>query len=331
MPGARLQLNANNSLSDRPHIHVVAGILRDADGRVLLAQRPLGKQLAGLWEFPGGKVEPGEAAPAALIRELDEELGIQAQIGRPLIAVPHGRIVLDVWEVSGFDGVPHSREGQTLAWVALQDIEARVMPPADRPVVAALRLPERYLISPTPIADETEAFLASIERAAQDGIRLIQLRLPQWERSQVARLARAARALCAAHGAQLLLHADWQLAEVLGLDGVHLPAHIARTLKRRPLPGNRWVGVSCHDAAELAYAARIGADFATLSPIKATASHPEAIPLGWERAAALIASCSLPVYALGGLGADDIECARASGAHGVAAIRAFFPDFSEIS
>ena len=116
----------------------------------------------------------------------------------------------------------------------------------------------------------------------------------------------------------------WQLAAVLGLDGVHLPTRIAATLTQRPLPGDRWVGVSCHNAAELAHAIRIGADFATLSPVFETPSHPQSVALGWERFAELVAGATLPVFALGGLESDDIDAARMSGAQGIAAIRAFW-------
>jgi 8-oxo-dGTP diphosphatase len=305
------------SKTDR--IHVVAGVLRDDKGRVLLAQRPFEKQHGGLWEFPGGKVESGESAELALMRELDEELGICAEVGRRLIEIPLGRIVLDVREVQGFAGTPQSREGQALRWIAADAIPLHELPPADRPVVKALRLPDQYLITPERI-DEDD-FAAQLERVIARGARLIQLRQPYMPREEVARIARALRDRCARDGVQLMLHADWQLAAVLGLAGVHLPARIAAELMQRPLPDDRWVGVSCHSEAELAHAARIGADFATLSPVAATASHPEGMPLGWERAAELIADSSIPVYLLGGMQISDIDEARAVGAQGVAMIR----------
>ena len=302
-------------------LHVVAAVLRDARGRVLLAQRPAGKAHAGLWEFPGGKLEPGEDALAALSRELDEELGIEVVAARPLIAIPHGRIVLDVWEVPAFAGCLHAREGQALAWIAPAVIDVATMPPADRPVVTALRLPDRHLVTPNVDPGGETAFLAGLERALESGVRLVNLRLPGVERARVARVARAARAVCARHAAALLLHADWELAEVLGLDGVHLPGAVARGLETRPLPASRLLGVSCHDAAELEHAAHIGADFATLSPVLPTASHPGAPTLGWDAARALVAGARIPIYLLGGLGVADIAAARAGGAQGIAAIR----------
>lgn len=309
-------------------LHVVAGVLRDSHGRILLAQRPPGRHLAGLWEFPGGKCEPDEVPVDALARELREEIGIVVESAQPLIAIPHDypdkKIVLDVWQVSAYSGIPLSRESQRLAWVEADALDGVDMPAADRPAIAALRLPDRYLITPALGPNEGDAVMHGIERACRRGIRLIQLRLPGWPLDRLARLARSARNLCQTYGARLLIHSDWRLAGVLGLDGVHLPAALAAGLSERPLPADRWLGVSCHDAAELAQALRIGADFATLSPVYETPDHAQATPLGWERFADLVAAAALPVFALGGLEADDIDAARMSGAQGIAAIRALW-------
>ena len=310
-------------------IHVVAGVLRDAQGRVLLAQRPAGKHLAGTWEFPGGKIEDGEAPVDALARELREELGITIDSARPLIGVPHHypeqSVLLEAWQVSAYSGVPQALEGQRLAWVALEAIDQVDMPPADRPIVTALRLPDRYLITPALPMTDADVLMQGIERACRKGLRLIQLRLPDWPLERLAQIARSARNLCHDHGARLLLNRDWKLAAILGLDGVHLPARLAATLLQRPLPANRWVGVSCHDADELAQALRIGADFATLSPIYETPTHPDAAPLGWDRFAELAAGVALPVFALGGLDSDDLDSAQVSGAQGIAAVRGLWP------
>jgi 8-oxo-dGTP diphosphatase len=306
-------------------IHVVAGVLRDERGRFLLAERPPGKHLAGLWEFPGGKCEEDEAPVDALARELREEIGIVVESARPLIAVPHmypeKQILLDVWRVTAYSGAPVAHEGQRLAWVEADALEGIAMPPADRPVIAALRLPDRYLVTPALDVEDADMIVRGIERACQRGMRMIQLRLPGWSRDRLAPLARAARAICHGHGARLLLHADWQLARILGLDGVHLPARVAATLVERPLPRDSWVGVSCHDEGELAHAVRIGADFATLSPVYATPGHPHSPALGWDRFADLVADAALPIYALGGLEPEDIDAAQMAGAQGIAAIR----------
>ncbi len=131
-------------------VHVVAGALFDAEGRVLVAQRPPGKHLAGGWEFPGGKVEPGEERWAALQRELREELGIEALRGRPVIAYDHDyptrRTHLDLWLVSEFTGVPRSMEGQPLQWLPLDQLQAAGLLEADWPMIPAL---QRAALDPT--------------------------------------------------------------------------------------------------------------------------------------------------------------------------------------
>jgi mutator protein MutT len=123
-------------------VHVMAGLLLDAAGRVLLAQRPTGKHLAGMWEFPGGKREPGEAPLAALARELREELGVAMQHAEPLIAVPWAygerELLLDAWRVDAWAGEPQSLEGQALQWQFPEQVAPARLTPADRPVLCAL-------------------------------------------------------------------------------------------------------------------------------------------------------------------------------------------------
>ena len=127
--------------------HVVAAAVTDGLGRVLIAQRPPGKHLAGGWEFPGGKLEPGEDRRAGLARELREELGITISTPRPLIRVRHtydyGGVLIDMWVVRHYSGELSGLDGQALRWVSHEELEAVELLPADGPIVAALRLPER--------------------------------------------------------------------------------------------------------------------------------------------------------------------------------------------
>ena len=306
-------------------IHVVAGILRDAHGRVLLAQRPAGKHLAGLWEFPGGKREPGEPPEHALRRELREELGIEIGALEKRIAVPwryaQKSIFLDVYDVASYTGVAHGREGQALRWATPEEIRTLPMPPADRPVIAALRLPSHYVITPEP--DDEAQFLHTLEQVLRAGEKCIQLRSKRLAPARLRALAHAARELARSAGADLLLNGHIDLARDLGL-GVHLPAAQLTQLRERPLGEGAWVAASCHDERELARAAAIGVDFAVLGPVQRTASHSGREPLGWTRFAELCAQAPFPAYALGGLCRGDLPTARASGAQGVAGISAFW-------
>lgn len=126
-------------------ILVSAVALIDADGRVLLAQRPPGKSLAGLWEFPGGKVEPGETPEAALIRELQEELGIDtwASCLAPLTFASHSyddfHLLMPLFACRRWQGVAQPKEGQALKWVRAADLHHYPMPPADLPLIPILR------------------------------------------------------------------------------------------------------------------------------------------------------------------------------------------------
>lgn len=308
-------------------VHVVAGVVTDPAGRVLLARRPEGSHLAGVWELPGGKLEPGEDRREGLARELREELGIEVADAMPLIRVrhryPEREVLLDVWEVRRWAGTPRGLEGQPLRWVARERLDGEVLPEADRPVVRALRLPELMLVTPEP-GGNGHAFLARLDRVLAGGVRLVQLRARTLEAEAYVALAREVLALCRRHGARLVVNTDPALAGELGADGVHLTEGRLRAFRSRPLPEGMLVGASCHDASGLARAVEIGADYAVLSPVRRTPSHPEAVPLGWERFEALVAGLPLPVYALGGVGPEDVERARLAGGRGVAAIRALW-------
>ena len=318
-------------LHERAHdrIHVVAGVLSDAQGRILLTQRPPGKHLAGLWEFPGGKCEPGESAEAALRRELREEIGVEVGAIDPLIALPwcypEKSIYLDVYRILEYARTPHGHEGQALRWASVDELATIAMPPADRPVVAALRLPHRYVITPEPDDDPAE-FLRRCARVLEAGEKLIQLRSKRLPIQDLRVLTARARDIAARAGAKMLLNDHLDLARELGLDGVHLSATELLRCPSRPLATDRWVGASCHDEHELAHAAAIGVDFVTLAPVQSTTTHPGAMPFGWPRFAELCAKASLPAYALGGLTMSDQSHAIAAGAQGIAGISAFWPD-----
>jgi 8-oxo-dGTP diphosphatase len=309
-------------------IHVAAAVIRAADGRILIARRADDQHQGGLWEFPGGKVEPGETVQAALARELEEELGIRPTAARPLIQVHHDypdkQVLLDVWEVSAFVGEPHGAEGQPLAWVASRQLAEYQFPAANQPIVAAARLPDRYLITPEGLP--AQALLQGVRAALASGIRLVQLRAPGMFDAQYRDLAQDIQGLCAGK-AQLMLKGPLEWLGDFPAAGWHLTSRQLHELAAggRPLPTGRWLAASCHTAEELALATQLGVDFVTLSPLQATQSHPEAQPLGWNCAYELLRSFNQPAYLLGGVGPQHLAQAWQAGAQGVAGIRAFWP------
>lgn len=309
-------------------IHVAAAVLRNGAGEVLVTRRARDAHQGGLWEFPGGKLEPGESAREALARELDEELGIVPSDARPLIRVAYDyadrRVLLDVWEVERWRGRPGGREGQALRWVAPDVLRELELPAADVPIVAAVRLPELYLITPEPYAD-CRRFLGDLDASVARGVRMVQLRAKTLGDAELLDLAAAAAPICRARGARLLVNAPAELAGTLArearVDGLHLDSRRLLALGERTLPRDLWLAASCHDARELAHAARIGVDFAVLGPVAPTPSHASMPALGWHRFDALVEAVNLPVYALGGLRREDAARARRGGGRGVAAIR----------
>lgn len=309
-------------------VHVAAAVIRGLDGRILIAQRASAQHQGGLWEFPGGKVEDGETVQTALARELQEELGITPTAARPLIKIRHDypdkQVLLDVWEVSAFTGQPHGAEGQPLAWVSQRELADYEFPAANQPIIAAARLPGEYLITPEGL--ETVPLLRGIQKAVANGIKLIQLRAPNGYDPKYRDLAVDAVGLCAGK-AQLMLKGPLEWLGDFPSAGWHLTAKQLRKLASagRPFPASRWLAASCHDAEELSLAEQMGVDFVTLSPVQPTQTHPDAQPLGWERAGELIDNFSKPVYLLGGVGPNERQRAWESGAQGVAGIRAFWP------
>lgn len=308
---------------NRRQVHVAAGALVDGDGRILVARRPDKAHQGGLWEFPGGKLEPGEAVRSALARELHEELGVRVRDARPLIRVHHDygdrHVLLDVFLVPGYDGVPDGREGQPLRWLVPEAMDPAEFPAADRPIITALGLPDRYLITGQESDDEL-AFLRRLEASLQAGARLVQLRAHESNDTAYRRLAGLALPICRAAGARLLLNRDPERVQGVEADGLHLRADALRRLGARP-EAQGLVGASCHDAGELELAARLGLDYALLGPVLKTATHPDTEPLGWEAFARLADAAELPVYALGGLSPDHLPLSFEHGAQGIAAIR----------
>jgi len=309
-----------------PVVHVAVGVIQDSAGQVLIALRPPKAHQGGLWEFPGGKCEPGEAVESALIRELEEELGITALRQEPLCRIRHDygdkQVLLDVRRVTAFAGMPMGREGQPLRWMAPDALNLVDFPTANRAIIRRLQLPD--LLPITGSAPSPEAFLEHFPRLLKDGHTLVQLRAPHLNRAEFQRGARQCLLLCREFGCKLLLNADADLLETVPAAGFHATGRCLQTLSARPLGEAQLFGASCHSLAELQRAEALGADYAFLSPVLETSSHPGQPGLGWDVFEAWVREVGIPVYALGGLGLADLPEARRRGALGIAAISAFW-------
>jgi 8-oxo-dGTP diphosphatase len=307
-------------------LHVVAAVIRGADGKIFIAKRPAHISQGGKWEFPGGKVEAGESHEAALKRELQEEIGITITQASPLIQVRHqyvGQLVyLDVWEVTEFTGEAHGKEGQATQWVNATDLSKFDFPAANQSIITAAQLPKTYLITPEPT--DKLLFLASLEQALQSGIQLVQFRAKSLTSDAYIALAYEVIELVQAYQAKVLLNSPpvW-LAQA---DGLHLTSKPLTFIQQRPFYlQNKYLSAACHNLAELKQAERLGCDFMLLSPVQATASHTDSESLGWQPFQALIQQVNKPIYALGGLQTNDLVMARMQGAQGIAAIRGLWP------
>ena len=308
-------------------VEVAAAILlREIDGNTefLLAQRPRGKVYSGYWEFPGGKVEPGESLRQALLRELQEELGIKIDRAWPWLSCeftyPHARVRLKFFRVTSWHGEILPIEHSGFVWMKIGD-SAPVSPvlPANGPILRALELAATYaLTNATENGIDNE--LARLDRALNNGLRLIQIRdkaLPDVDRrnfaTSVMQLARRF------NDTIVLVNDDESLASEIGAHGLHISSDRLSQISQRP--PFEWVAASCHNAAELSLATALNLDFAVLSPVLPTASHTQTQSIGWERFANLIERSSLPIFALGGMKPEMLELARQKGAHGLAMMR----------
>lgn len=308
--GVRHALTRAERPLGKPVVRVAVAVIQHADGTVLLAQRPKHKLSGGFWEFPGGKIEPNETPVQALIREVNEEVGILPERMFAWCEYEHEyaerRVHLHVFRVSAWRGEAHGREGQPISWEDPARINVAPLLPANERIRALLALPQ-IIVNLDP-RDGIIACLDGIGQAAAQGITLFKLADKGCTPGQLVQLAQRAAIEAHRRGARLIVNGDETLARRVHADGMALPARRVDFVTRRPAV--RHVVARCENSAELAWAAAHGADFVVLTLERNDAA-------GWQRFAALIADSPLPVYAWGNLDMTALERARAHGAHGV--------------
>ncbi|MBV1919187.1 MAG: Nudix family hydrolase [Pseudomonadales bacterium] len=330
----------NETEGTKKTIHVVAAVICDGNGRILIAKRPASVHQGGLWEFPGGKVEVGEQAAQALVRELQEELSITATEYRPLIQVHHDytdkSVFLDVWKVTQFVGDPIGNdgvgaEGQPVQWVPSAELHCWAFPAANAAIVKAAQLPSDYVITPdlgdTDGEDEIASFLQYVSSVLRQGHQLLQLRTKSLGKDVQEIVVLQVLALCRQFNAILMMNSDLscllfdQDRDELDV-GLHLTGRSLDELNEKPL-GYRFVAASCHGIDDIRKAEKLGLDFVTLSPVLNTQSHPDAKVLGWPAFSAVVKEARIPVYSLGGMTTEYKEQAIDLGAQGIASISAY--------
>ncbi len=306
-------------------LQIAIGILRNSVGEILISKRANSVPQAGLWEFPGGKIETSETCLQALQRELLEEVGVQVQAAQPLITIRHKYatqvVELNVWEILAFSGTAIGLEQQQIQWLAPNLLQQYKFPAANDNILQAIKLPRQYAI----LADaEPVQLRQNLVTILQQGIKLIQLRCKQLPVNILQEFLTYAIPICQQYSAQLLLNSTiaTKLPVIFDAIGIHLTSVDLMALSKRPQTP-ALVAASCHDLPQLQHAEKLGLDFAVLAPVLTTPTHPNAKTLGWENFTALVAKTKLPVFALGGMQTQHISQAFQAGAQGIAGIRVF--------
>ena len=307
-------------------LHVAVAIIKNSNQEVLVALRSPDSHQGNLWEFPGGKLELAETVFAALQREIREEIGLLIRAAYPFIKIQHDygdkQVLLDVWQVTEFDGVAVGREGQKIQWLAPKDMESRQFPEANHRIINLLQLPT--LMAITPQFKNFPQLSAYLGAFAQSGVQALQIRQKHLTHDQLLDWTHRSLDMLRGCGSRLIVNGSFFLEKDLPHEvGIHLTSTELRRLQASVGERSRLVGCSCHAREELMKAEAFGFDYALLSPVSSTAKYPGKSPLGWSRFEELAGAVSLPVYALGGMKRSDVRIALKRGAAGVAGIGAF--------
>ncbi len=304
-------------------IKAVVGVLRNNSGQILIAKRQDHQFMAGFWELPGGKIEGNENIEQTIIRELDEELGIEVvdlSLHQTMQHTYNDRIIeLTICNIDRFKKTPAGIEGQQIAWVDIYKLHTYELLPTMKSFINSITLPNKYWITPSS-NHQSDEWLAKFDEKMTQDIELIQLRSKiQLESSFIAELHNK----CLQHNVKLLLNTVEKSFNEAYCDGWHITTGEMLKLNKRPCDEDKLLGASTHDLIEALKAQEIGADFVVISPVQATQTHPDTIPIGWEKAKEVVDKLNIPVYFLGGMGSDDLDETLRLGAQGIAGVSAF--------
>ena len=312
-------------LTEQECVHVVVGIVQNTRQEILVSRRKSNAHLGGLLEFPGGKVERNETPTDALRRELSEELNIDVSKLTQLIQIPYSysdrKILLDAYMVNEYSGKVSAHERQEIFWKPVALLSDNEFPAANYGVLRALRLPKILPVTPS-YTQDPEYFLKNFEKVvSRASINIIQLRSHELESSEYIQLAKQCVELCNKYEVDLILNTKIEYFNRILATGLHLTSDKLLETKKRPLSSKYLVGASCHNLNEIEHANSLGLDYMILGPVIEKQVNENCKALGWERFSQLARKSLIPIYAIGGLGVDDLAESVLSGGQGIAAIR----------
>lgn len=298
----------------RKPIEVVAAVIRDEQGNILIAQRAKDKHQGGKWEFPGGKVESGESRRSALSRELNEELGIEVGHSKRLISTYHEyedkSIYLDVYEITQWDGNAHGREGQPVKWVKPKALGDYDFPAANKPIIEAAMLPKFIKILKPVVTSESFEKQALAALQARQAFVLHNFKETELTHQQLSWLLDVAQQ----HEVEVILESPPPLVR----NDYNLHLNNEELLKAQVKPEARRVSATCNTPGELFKAQHLGLDFIFIGPVLMNLKDNNQQVLGWPAFQSLVGRVNIPAYAVGGLNEKDLELAREYGAQGIA-------------
>jgi 8-oxo-dGTP diphosphatase len=304
-------------------IRAVVGVLRNESGQILIAKRQNHQFMAGFWELPGGKIECNESTEQTIIRELNEELGVKVNTLSLHQTMQHtyaDRMVeLCIYNIDQYQNIPLGIEGQQIAWVSIQDLRNYQLLPTMKAFINSITLPNKYWITPSS-NHQSEGWMEKFDEKMTQDISLIQLRSKiTIDVDFIAEL----HDKCKQHSIKLLINTIDKSFDEPHCDGWHITTGEMSKLNKRPCDEDKLLGASTHNLEEALKAQEIGADFVVISPVQATQTHPDTIPIGWEKAKEVVDKLNIPVYFLGGMGSDDLDGTLKLGAQGIAGVSAF--------
>jgi 8-oxo-dGTP diphosphatase len=291
-------------------IKAVVGVLRNDKQQILIAKRQAHQFMGGFWELPGGKIEAEELGVTATELTLHQTM---------VYDYPQRRVELCIYNITQYRNTPQGMEGQELAWSDISDLSSFNLLPTMKAFIHSITLPTKYWITPSS-NHQTDSWMSKFDEKMTQDINLIQLRS---KNKLDVDFIEDLNNKCKQHNIKLLLNTVDKSFDETHCDGWHMTTNEMLGLERRPCSEDKLLSASTHSLNEALIAQDLGVDFVVISPVQATKTHPDTIPIGWGTAQEVVNKLNIPVYFLGGMSLDDLDKALKVGAQGIAGVSAF--------